>query len=203
MMREGTAPLIRREDYTAPAFWIRQRRPELRPRPGQDPGHQPMQMRAQHGPAAAAAAPARRGPDARARAGQRRVVSFRHEDGMLVIDSLSDVPAGTFTLEIRNTCAPEKNTAAVGPVHLERRLLHAVRGRRLPPHHLLPGPPGRDGRSTPSRCAAEKAYPVLLSNGNLVEQGELDNGRHFAKWHDPLPQAQLPVRAGRGRPGLP
>ena len=29
---------------------------------------------------------------------------------------------------------------------------------------------------------------MLLSNGNLVEQGELDNGRHFAKWHDPFPK---------------
>ena len=29
---------------------------------------------------------------------------------------------------------------------------------------------------------------MLLSNGNLVLQGELDNGRHFAKWHDPFPK---------------
>ena len=36
---------------------------------------------------------------------------------------------------------------------------------------------------------ADKArYPVLLSSGNLVEQGELDNGRHYAKWHDPFPK---------------
>jgi hypothetical protein len=25
-------------------------------------------------------------------------------------------------------------------------------------------------------------YPVLLSNGNLKEQGELEGGRHFAVW---------------------
>ncbi len=36
--------------------------------------------------------------------------------------------------------------------------------------------------------ANKAAYPVLLSNGNLVEQGDLDNGRHFAKWHDPFPK---------------
>ncbi len=36
---------------------------------------------------------------------------------------------------------------------------------------------------------ADKArYPVLLSNGNLVEQGDLDGGRHYAKWHDPYPK---------------
>ena len=36
--------------------------------------------------------------------------------------------------------------------------------------------------------ANKAAYPVLLSNGNLVEQGDLDNGRHFASWHDPFPK---------------
>ena len=52
---------------------------------------------------------------------------------------------------------------------------------------------------------ADKAkYPVLLSNGNLVEQGELDDGRHFAKWHDPFPKpsylfALVAGQAGRAR----
>ena len=35
---------------------------------------------------------------------------------------------------------------------------------------------------------ANKAFPVLLSNGNLLEKGELDNGRHWARWHDPYPK---------------
>jgi len=30
--------------------------------------------------------------------------------------------------------------------------------------------------------------PVLLGNGNLVEQGRLDDGRHYATWHDPHPK---------------
>lgn len=29
-------------------------------------------------------------------------------------------------------------------------------------------------------------YPSLLSNGNLVEQGDASNGRHWAKWEDPF-----------------
>ncbi|MGS2723384.1 aminopeptidase N [Porticoccus sp. GXU_MW_L64] len=29
-------------------------------------------------------------------------------------------------------------------------------------------------------------YPVLLSNGNSIEKGELDNNRHFVTWHDPF-----------------
>ena len=28
-------------------------------------------------------------------------------------------------------------------------------------------------------------YPVLLSNGNLVAEGEADDGRHWVEWHDP------------------
>ena len=37
------------------------------------------------------------------------------------------------------------------------------------------------------RIEADKArFPVLLSNGNLVDSGDLPGGRHFAVWHDPF-----------------
>ncbi len=36
--------------------------------------------------------------------------------------------------------------------------------------------------------AAKEQYPVLLSNGNRVEAGDLRGGRHFALWHDPFPK---------------
>jgi|TARA_B110000977_G_scaffold40754_1_gene54840 aminopeptidase N len=36
--------------------------------------------------------------------------------------------------------------------------------------------------------ADAKAFPVLLSNGNRIQQGELAEGRHFAEWHDPFPK---------------
>ena len=34
--------------------------------------------------------------------------------------------------------------------------------------------------------ADKKKYPVLLSNGNLIDSGELSGGRHFAVWNDPF-----------------
>ena len=34
--------------------------------------------------------------------------------------------------------------------------------------------------------ADKAAYPVLLSNGNAIEHGDLDAGRHFVTWHDPF-----------------
>ncbi len=36
------------------------------------------------------------------------------------------------------------------------------------------------------RIEADRSVPVLLSNGNLIAQGDLENGRHFAKWEDPF-----------------
>lgn len=40
-----------------------------------------------------------------------------------------------------------------------------------------------------TRISADKAtYPVLLANGNPIEQGEEGEGRHFAVWHDPFPK---------------
>ncbi|MBL8438778.1 MAG: aminopeptidase N [Zoogloeaceae bacterium] len=34
--------------------------------------------------------------------------------------------------------------------------------------------------------ADKNACPVLLSNGNLVAEGDLPDGRHFARWEDPF-----------------
>ncbi len=31
-------------------------------------------------------------------------------------------------------------------------------------------------------------YPVMLSNGNLVDKGTLSNGRHWVRWEDPFPK---------------
>ncbi|EXB28124.1 aminopeptidase N [Acinetobacter baumannii 1437282] len=36
-----------------------------------------------------------------------------------------------------------------------------------------------------TRVEADKKYPVLLANGNLLETGDAGNGRHFAIWRDP------------------
>lgn len=33
---------------------------------------------------------------------------------------------------------------------------------------------------------ADKKFPVLLSNGNLIASGDLGNNRHYATWHDPF-----------------
>lgn len=38
---------------------------------------------------------------------------------------------------------------------------------------------------TVSIYADKSAYPYLLSNGNKIDSGELEDGKHWVKWHDP------------------
>ncbi len=52
----------------------------------------------------------------------------------------------------------------------------------------FPDRPDVMARFTVSLAAERASCPVLLSNGNLVEQGELPDGRHFARWEDPFPK---------------
>jgi aminopeptidase N len=35
-----------------------------------------------------------------------------------------------------------------------------------------------------TKIIADKKFPVLLSNGDMIEQGNLENNRHYATWHD-------------------
>ncbi|MFS7608551.1 hypothetical protein ACJ8A9_00780 [Klebsiella pneumoniae] len=40
-----------------------------------------------------------------------------------------------------------------------------------------------------TKIIADKAkYPFLLSNGNRMAEGELENGRHWVQWQDPFPK---------------
>ena len=43
-------------------------------------------------------------------------------------------------------------------------------------------------RFTTTVAGDRERYPVLLSNGNPVVQGELEGGRHFVTWEDPFPK---------------
>ncbi len=102
----------------------------------------------------------------------------------LTITGLPDA----FTLEVRTACAPEGNTALSG-LYLSNGMFctqcEAEGFRRIT--YFLDRPDVLARYST--RIEADrKAYPVLLSNGNLTAKGDLDGGRHFAQWVDPHPK---------------
>lgn len=97
-------------------------------------------------------------------------------------------PPPRFMLEIVTEIAPDANTALEG-LYVAGGIFctqcEAEGFRRMT--YFLDRPDVLTVYTT--RIEAEKArYPVLLSNGNLVESGELDGGRHYAVWHDPFPK---------------
>ena len=106
------------------------------------------------------------------------------DGNVLVLENLPEGPAPV-ELEIFTTCAPEKNTKLMGLYVSQGTFFtqcEAEGFRRIT--YFLDRPDVMASYSVLLR--ADKAlYPVLLSNGNLVEQGDLDGGRHFAKWVDP------------------
>jgi aminopeptidase N len=107
--------------------------------------------------------------------------SFKMEGNQLVLDNLPDV----FELEIFTTTNPSKNTKLMG-LYLSNDSFftqcEAEGFRRIT--YFLDRPDVMALYTVTLRADTAK-FPVLLSNGNLVEQGVLDDGRHFAKWVDP------------------
>jgi aminopeptidase N len=120
------------------------------------------------------------------RSGRRPVGGrFRPEDGLLVIDN---VPGGRFTLEIRNTCAPDRTPSSPASYTSGGGFFTQCEAEGFRRITYFLDRPDVMAEYTVTMRANKAAYPVLLSNGNLVEQGDLGNGRHFARWHDPFPK---------------
>ncbi len=111
--------------------------------------------------------------------------SFKMEGGQLVLCDLPDA----FQLEIFTTTCPSKNTKLMGLYVSNDSFFtqcEAEGFRRIT--YFLDRPDVMANYSVTLRADKAK-YPVLLSNGNLVAHGPLDDGpngaRHFAKWVDP------------------
>ena len=186
-MREGPASVIRREDYTAPAFWIRSVDLSF----DLDPAKTLVasKMRIERNADAAPGQPLKLQGDGltllRCLA-DGESVSFRHENNCLVSDNPPDTPA--FTLEIRNTCAPEKNTQLSGLYTSSGGFFTQCEAEGFRRITYFLDRPDVMAVYTVTLRADKAKYPVLLSNGNLVDSFALANGRHGVKWHDPFPK---------------
>jgi aminopeptidase N len=92
------------------------------------------------------------------------------------------------TLEIETLCAPEKNTALSGLYVSNGNFITQCEAEGFRRITYFPDRPDVMARFTVMLRADKERYPVLLSNGNLIEEGELGDGRHYAKWEDPFPK---------------
>jgi aminopeptidase N len=183
-MLEEQSKAIRRVDYTAPAFWI----DTVDLTFDLDPSKTRVlnKMRVRRNSDVAAQALRLDGEDLNL----ARVMvngagtSFKMDGKQLVLENL---PEGNeaFDLEIFTTCNPSKNTQLSGLYVSNDSFFtqcEAEGFRRIT--YFLDRPDVMASYTVTLRADAQ-LYPVLLSNGNLVEQGALEEGRHFAKWTDP------------------
>ena len=184
MSLSHTPPLVQRADYTAPAFWIDTVDLTFDLDPVKTRVLNKMTLR--RNPDVAAVALRLDGEDlnlARVLVNGQGT-SFKMDGQQLVLENL---PEGhePFALEIFTTCNPSKNTQLSGLYVSNDSFFtqcEAQGFRRIT--YFLDRPDVMSSYSVTLR-ADKKAYPVLLSNGNLVAQGPLEDGRHFAQWVDP------------------
>ena len=185
-MRDGQAPAtaILRADYQAPAWWIDTVDLAFDLDPAKTRVLNKMRVRRN---SAVPAQPLRLHGE---ELNLSRVLvngagtSFKMDGDQLVLENL---PEGfdAFDLEIFTTCQPAKNTQLMGLYVSQGTFFtqcEAEGFRRIT--YFLDRPDVMASYTVLLR-ADKAAYPVLLSNGNLVEQGDLEGGRHFAKWVDP------------------
>lgn len=100
---------------------------------------------------------------------------------------ISDVP-DRFLLTCRTRIRPHLNTSLEG-LYRSRSMYctqcEAEGFRKIT--YYLDRPDVLSVFTTSIKADATK-YPVLLSNGNLVEEGSDVDGNHWVKWHDPFPK---------------
>ncbi len=100
---------------------------------------------------------------------------------------LSLVPE-SFELAIETIIYPDQNTALEGLYRSGNLLCTQCEAEGFRRITYYPDRPDVMAVFTVSIVADKKTWPTLLSNGNLEAQGDLDNGEHWVRWHDPYPK---------------
>ncbi|MBU0995846.1 MAG: aminopeptidase N [Proteobacteria bacterium] len=109
------------------------------------------------------------------------------DDYQLTAESLklANLPV-TFSLAIKTRIVPHTNTSLEGFYKAGASFLTQCEAEGFRRITFFPDRPDVMSIYTCTLIADKTRYPVLLSNGNLVKTGELDDNRHFATWHDPF-----------------
>ncbi|NCF29447.1 MAG: aminopeptidase N [Gammaproteobacteria bacterium] len=107
---------------------------------------------------------------------------YRLDDGSLVIRDVPDA----FTLKTCARIRPQANTSLEGLYTSSGNFCTQCEAEGFRKITWFPDRPDVMARFTTTIVADRDRYPVLLSNGNPVEDGVLDDNRHWVKWQDPF-----------------
>ncbi len=107
---------------------------------------------------------------------------YRLEEGRLIIPHAPD----EVTLEIETLIHPAANTSLMGLYVSNDNFFTQCEAEGFRKITYFPDRPDVMAKYRVMLRADKQAYPVLLSNGNLIEQGDIGDGRHYALWEDPF-----------------
>jgi aminopeptidase N len=110
--------------------------------------------------------------------------SYQVDAKTLRLEQLPD----TFTLEIVTVIYPAKNTSLEGLYRSSGNYCTQCEAEGFRKITYYPDRPDVLTIFT-TRIEADKlSCPIMLSNGNLIDKGELENNRHYVVWEDPFPK---------------
>ena len=89
-------------------------------------------------------------------------------------------------LDIETAIAPNRNTSLMGLYVSGGNFFTQCEAEGFRKITYFPDRPDVMAKYTVMLRADKAQYPVLLSNGNLIEEGDLGDGRHYALWEDPF-----------------
>ncbi len=120
--------------------------------------------------------------------------NFEKVDGAII---LKDLPE-KFSLSIKTIIHPAKNTALTGLYQSGDILVTQNEPQGFRRMTYFTDRPDVMTKFTTKLIGDKKEFPVMLSNGNAIGSGELENGKHFAIWDDPFkkPSYLFAVAAG-------
>ena len=121
-------------------------------------------------------------PLAKSSPGKNGKEGYAINDGKLTIANAPD----DIVLEVETVIQPEKNTSMMGLYVSNGNFFTQCEAEGFRKITYFPDRPDVMAKYTVMLRADKKKYPVLLCNGNLLEQGDLPKGRHYAKWEDPF-----------------
>ena len=185
LMRTDTPQAIRLADYTPPAFLIDEVRLDfdLAPNTTRVKARLSIRRNGEHaGPLVLNGErlkPISVAVDGRVLAEDERAIDAE----FLTVPNVPDA----FMLETEVEIDPENNKALEGLYMSGGRFCTQCEAEGFRKITWYPDRPDVLSRFT-VRIEADKAFRHLLSNGNLLEAGDLPGGRHFAVWNDPFPK---------------
>lgn len=99
--------------------------------------------------------------------------------------TIGNVPNDIFTLEIETRVLPHTNKTLMGLYASGSNLYTQCEPEGFRKITFYLDRPDVMAKFSTTIIADKKRYPVLLSNGNKIDSGELADGRHWVKWLDP------------------